>query len=159
MGSIIHIKTNPSLSPKHIEFNKLVQSIEKLRAELANEEQKLEVFTDYYIKNILPVNDDHNRVKLDMVIALDELSENSRLPKSVIDELEIIIPEILVEVFQSISPDEKTKAIYEKWTDLNYDEMVKSEKEEHLEKLSDFMSSMGIDLDVDDLDFDDPESE
>ena len=136
MGSIIHIKTNPSLSPKHIEFNKLVQSIEKLRAELANEEQKLEVFTDYYIKNILPVNDDHNRVKL-----------------------EIIIPEILVEVFQSISPDEKTKAIYEKWTDLNYDEMVKSEKEEHLEKLSDFMSSMGIDLDVDDLDFDDPESE
>lgn len=55
MNSVIHIKTNPSLSPKHIEFNKLVHSIEKLRMELTNEEKKLEIFSDYYIKNIIPV--------------------------------------------------------------------------------------------------------
>ena len=45
MDSIIHIKTNPKLSPKHIEFNKWVQSIEKLRVELQREEKKLELFS------------------------------------------------------------------------------------------------------------------
>ncbi len=159
MSSVIHIKTNPSLSPKHIEFNKLVKDIEKLRKELSHEEEKLTLFSDYYVKHILPIKEVFCKTKLEMAITLDELSENSKLPMTVISELEIIIPEILTEVFQNFSPDESAKAIYKKWTALNYDEILKIEKEKHLEELSDFMKSMGIDLDFDkDFDLDDPES-
>ncbi|HMR86736.1 MAG TPA: hypothetical protein PKD51_01210 [Saprospiraceae bacterium] len=158
MNSVIHIKTNPSLSPKHIEFNKLVKSIEKLRTELTNEEKKLEIFSDYYIKNIIPIKEDHCKVQLEMAILLDELSEGSKLPKNTINELESIIPELLSDSFQHLPPDEKAKAVFEKWTAANYDDIVKEAKEEQLDEMTEFMKSMGIDLDFTDLDMDDPES-
>jgi hypothetical protein len=156
--SIIHIKTNPNLSPKHIEFNKLVDTIEKLRSELSREEQKLEMFSEYHTKNIRPVLEANGKSKLEMAILLDELSEKSKFPKTIIDELEVIIPELMAEGFEFISPDDVSKAIYEKWTNVNYDEMVKEEKDEQLEELEDFMKSMGADVDFKDIDFDDPES-
>ena len=131
MNSVIHIKTNPSLSPKHIEFNKLVHSIEKLRMELTNEEKKLEIFSDYYIKNIIPVKAALCRSKLDMAIALDEMSEGDKLPKTTINELEVIIPELISDSFEQLTPDDITKAIFEKWTNANYDEEIKEAQEEH----------------------------
>ena len=158
MQSIVHIKTNPNLSPKHIEFNKLVITIEKLRTELNREEQKLEMLSQYHTKNILPVLEANARSKFEMAILLDELSEKSKFPKTIINELEVIIPELLDEGFEFISPDDVSKAIYEKWTNVNYNELVKEEKDEQLEELEDFMKSMGVDIDFKDIDFDDPES-
>jgi hypothetical protein len=158
MNSVIHIKTNPSLSPKHIEFNKLVHSIEKLRMELTNEEKKLEIFSDYYIKNIIPVKVALCRSKLDMAIALDEMSEGDKLPKTTINELEVIIPELISDSFEQLTPDDITKAIFEKWTNANYDEEIKEAQEEQLEDMFAFIKSMGIDMDFSDLDMDDPAS-
>jgi hypothetical protein len=158
MHSVIHIKTNPSLSPKHIEFNKLVHIIEKLRTELTNEEKKLEIFSDYYVKNILPVKVEHCKAQLDMAIVLDEMSEATKLPKTTINELEIIIPELMSDSFDQLPPDEKAKAIFQKWTNTNYDDIIKEVKEEQLDDMSEFMKSMGIDLDFSDLDMDDPAS-
>ena len=158
MHSVIHIKTNPSLSPRHIEFNKLVHTIEKLRTELTNEEKKLEIFSDYYVKNILPVKVEHCKAQLDMAIVLDEMSEASKLPKTTINELEIIIPELISDSFDHLPPDEKTKAIFQKWHHTSYDEIVQEVKEEQLDDMSEFMKSMGIDLDLNDLDMDDPAS-
>lgn len=158
MSSVIHIKTNPSLSPKHIEFNKLVQTIEKLRTELTNEEKKLEIFSDYYIKNIIPVKEEVSKTKLEMAIVLDDLSEASKLPKTTMDDLTIIIPELLSDSFVHLPPDEKVKSIFQKWYHTSYDEIIQEVKEEELEDMSEFMKSMGIDLDLNDFDMDDPAS-
>jgi hypothetical protein len=156
--SIIHIKTNPNLSPKHIEFNKLVVTIEKLRSELSREEQKLEMFSEYHTKNILPLLEENGKSKLEMALLLDELSEKGKFPKTIIDELEVIIPELMAEGFEFIPLDDVSKAIYQKWTNVSYDDLVKEEKEEQLEELEDFIKSMGADVDLKDIDFDDPES-
>jgi hypothetical protein len=158
MDSIIHIKTNPKLSPKHIEFNKWVQSIEKLRVELQREEKKLELFSEYYIKNILPVREAVCQTKLKMATTLDDMSEASKLPSATLNDLSLIIPELLSEAFELIIPDEDAKLIFEKWTFTNYDDIVNEVKEEQMEELSDYMRSMGIDFDTSDLDFDDPET-
>ncbi len=158
MSSIIHIKTNPNLSPKHIEFNRLVKDIEKLRIELSREEQKLEMFSEYYTKNIRPAEVALSKSKMEMAITLDDFAQSSKLPKTIIYELEIIIPELLNEGFEFISPDDATKRIYEKWTNVDLDEVIQEEKEEQLEELEYFMKSMGLDFNVEDIDFDDPES-
>ena len=158
MSSIIHIKTNPNLSPKHIEFNRLVKDIEKLRIELSREEQKLEMFSEYYTKNIRPAEVALSKSKMEMAITLDDFAQSSKLPKTIINELEIIIPELLNEGFEFISPDDVTKRIYEKWTNVDLDEVIQEEKEEQLEELEYFMKSMGLDFNVEDIDFDDPES-
>ena len=158
MSNLIHIKSNSKLSPKHIEFNKLVQTIEKLRDELSREEQKLEIFSEYYVKNILPLMETNAITAMDLALVLDEVATQIKLPKAVITDMEIIIPELINKYFEYKAPDEKAKALFEKWADVDYDEMVQEEKEEQLEELSDFMQSMGIDIDLGDLDFDDPES-
>lgn len=158
MSSIIHIKTNPNLSPKHIEFNRLVKDIEKLRIELSREEQKLEMFSEYYTKNIRPAEVALSKSKMEMAITLDDFAQSSKLPKTIIYELEIIIPELLNEGFEFISPDDATKRIYEKWTNVDLDEVIQEEKEEQLEELEYFMKSMGLDFNVKDIDFDDPQS-
>jgi len=156
--SIIHIKTNPNLSPKHIEFNKLVKDIEKLRIELSREEQKLEMFSEYHTKNIRPAEVVLSKSKLDMAVTLDDFAQSSKLPKTIINELEVIIPELLNESFEFIPPDDVSKRIYEKWTNVDLDEIIQEEKEEQLEEMEDFMKSMGIDIDIKDIDFDNPES-
>lgn len=156
MSSVIYIKTNPNLSPKHIEFNKLVQSIEKLRTELSKEEQKLEKYSEYYIQNIIPIRLAKCKAQLEMAIALDEMSEAGKLPMTTLDELEIIIPELLSDSFEHLLPDEKAKVIYKKWTDTNYDDVIKEAKEEEMEDMTDFIKSMGIDFDISDVDMDDP---
>jgi len=156
--SIIHIKTNPNLSPKHIEFNKLVKDIEKLRIELSREEQKLEMFSEYHTKNIRPVEVALCKRKLEMAVTLDDFALSSKLPKTLYNELEVIIPELLNESFEFIPPDDVSKRIYEKWTNVDLDEIIQEEKEEQLEEMEDFMKSMGIDFDIKDIDFDDPES-
>lgn len=158
MHSIIHIKTNPNLSPKHIEFNKLVKDIEKLRIELSREEQKLEMFSEYHTKNIRPVEVALCKRKLEMAVTLDDFALSSKLPKTLYNELEVIIPELLNESFEFIPPDDVSKRIYEKWTNVDLDEIIQEEKEEQLEEMEDFMKSMGIDFDIKDIDFDDPES-
>lgn len=158
MHSLIYIKTNPKLSPKHLEFNKLVQIIEKLGVELNREEQKLEMFSDYYIKNIIPVQEAHSKVKIEMAIALDDMSEADKLPKTTLNELEVIIPELLSDSFEYLQPDDITKAIFEKWTDSNYDDIINEVKEEQLDEMAEFMKSMGLDIDLSDLDMDDPAS-
>lgn len=158
MSSVIHIKTHPSLSTKNSEFTKLIQIIEKLKTELKQEEQKLEIFLDYHIKSILPIKKEKCKIKLELVYLLDEFSENSPLPKTVINQLGLIIPEMLAEIFTDSSPDNKTKAIYEKWTSINYDQMQREEKKGQMEKFSDFMRLMGIELHIADLDLDDPGS-
>ena len=95
---------------------------------------------------------------MDLALVLDEVATQIKLPKTVITDMEIIIPELINKYFEYKAPDEKAKALFEKWADVEYDEMVREEKEEQLEELSDFMQSMGIDIDLGDLDFDDPES-
>jgi hypothetical protein len=64
----------------------------------------------------------------------------------------------LNESFEFIPPDDVSKRIYEKWTNVDLDEIIQEEKEEQLEEMEDFMKSMGIDFDIKDIDFDDPES-
>lgn len=157
MSSVIHIKTNPNLSPKHIEFNKLVQSIDKLRSELEREEKKLEIYSEYYIQNIIPVKEMVCHSKIEMATVLDKLSEESKLPNNTLDDLTLIIPDLLSEGFEMVAPDDTTKAIFEKWTDADYDDLVQDAKEEKLEELSDYMKYMGVDLDLSDLDLDDPD--
>ncbi len=156
--SLIYIKTNPKLSPKHIEFNQLVQSIDKLRNELDHEEKKLELFSDYYLKNIHPLKELVCKSKLEMVILLDEISEESRLPNATIFVLEIIIPELLSEVFEHLPPDDRGKMIFEKWSQANYDDIAKEARDENMEELSDYLKAMGVDFDTSDLDFDDPDA-
>lgn len=158
MNSVIHLKTNPSLSPKHVEFNKLMQSIEKLRTELINEEKKLQIFSDYYIEKIIPTKEVLGKTKLAIVIVLDEMSESDQLPKTTLKELEVIITELLSDSLEHITPDEHTKDIFEKWTSSNYDEMIREAKEDQLEDISDFIKSMGIDLDFSDININDPAS-
>jgi hypothetical protein len=123
-----------------------------------HEEKKLEMFSDYYIKNIIPVKETKCKVQLEMAIVLDDMSEAGKLPKTTINELEIIIPELMSDSFEHLPPDEKAKTIFEKWTDTNYDEVIKEVEEDEIEKMAEFMKSMGLDIDLSDMDMDDPAS-
>ncbi len=159
MSSVIFLQTNPDLSPKHIQFNKLVSSIAKLREELDAEEKRLELFSDFHIKNIRTLEVDQAQLQVEMAHKLDDFSVSSTLPKNVVDDLEILIPALLAKSFEFVKPDDKSKAIYQKWTELDLDDLRKAEKDENRKELVDYLRSMGVDINLDDIDFDDPASE
>ena len=105
-------------------------------------------------KELLPTKIKNKINKLKKVLCIENSDKSYRY---VIIE-KIYKKELINKYFEYKAPDEKAKALFEKWADVEYDEMVREEKEEQLEELSDFMQSMGIDIDLGDLDFDDPES-
>lgn len=156
MESLIYIKTDHNLSPKHIAFNKLISTIEKLRAEIGQDEQKLQTFNDYFTENIFPLDQKLRENKVQMVIALDNFSEKGKLPKSTLDDISIIIINLLHDLIATSDIDDQLIAIFNKWSDESYQELLDAEKEDAKDELRFFFDSMGVDMDLSDIDLDDP---
>jgi hypothetical protein len=159
MNSIIHLHTNPDLSPKHIEFNRLVASIAKLRAELVAEQEKLEVFSEFYNTKIKVLLVDYAQINIELAKKFDDFASEGTLPKTIERDLEYLVTGLLSEAFVFIFPDDGLKKIYSRWSGYSFDEALKEQQEEQIEDLEDYLRAMGVDIDFDDIDFGDPDSD
>jgi hypothetical protein len=84
-------------------------------------------------------------------------ASESNLPDTTMEDVEVIICSLLETAFEFCITDKGTKDIYDSWEDMNYYEIVEKKQRDHKLTMLELLKSMNID--IDDLDINDPESE
>lgn len=154
--SSVNISTHanqPDLSKTQQIFNQLIRQIEQGRAALNEWEALRGTYQQKFRQQLLPLLKDAEDLHVKIVYALDEASAKSGFSK----RERIDIANLLTEMAHgllAIRDDEGLKAIFNKYSDISYDDI---EAESRAEAKSLWKDMFGMDLD-DNVDLRSPES-
>ena len=153
----IVLKVNKALSKNQQTFNNLTKRIEKLETDIITENSKLLKMLTLYGKEIYPIHKNVAEARIQLAIVLDKATEGIKFSKKQIEFIQGAIIGILNDAFGEIEPTPEQKSLFDKWSEVSYDEELDEQKSEFNNIFSDLMSDMyGINVDMNDFE-DNPE--
>jgi hypothetical protein len=146
------------LSKEQVKFNKLNVNIDKLEKELSEKEVFLDKILNIYIKDIDPIIEKEARFKIKVAFELENLSFMPKLSKKTKEKITDIIIVLMEKAFDVVMPDEKEKALYDRHNPISFNDEIKVQTD-HFRSKMEFMFSeaFGMDIDLSDVDINDPE--
>ena len=152
-------KKKGDLSKEQLAFNRLTKRIQKLESSIETESVKMNRLVIFYDKEVLPNKIKLAEVQLDLAFALDESTNKHRLSKSITEKVKETIVYLCEEAFEFILVTPDTEALYDRWSDISFQEDLEQQKRDRNQMFSDFFGSKLSDkMNMDDLDLDDAES-
>ena len=152
-------KNKGDLSKEQLAFNRLTKRIQKLESSIESESVKLDGLVIFYDKEVLPNKIKLAEVQLDLAFALDESTNKHRLSKSITEKVKDTIVYLCEEAFEFILVTPESEALYDRWSEISFQEDLEQQKRDRNQMFSDFFGSKLSDkMNMDDLDLDDPES-
>ncbi len=148
----INTKAKSNLSKNQIQFNDLTHKIEFLENKIKTENEKLNNLLSVFYKKVLPLESEFAISRFKIAIALDAGTMENKFSKKQIENIRIVIISICDLLFQSVEPTEEQKALYNRWSDISYDEEIELRDQEQTDFFKDFFSSV-LDEDFDINDF------
>ena len=141
------------LSKNQQNFNKLIKKIEALEKEITDTKKLAFELTIAYSKEITPVEKTLGKAYFEFATLLDSYVQNIKLTKRQNDDFENHIMDLFNIALTYTEPDEQEEALYNKYGNVSYKEMLEVEKLDLFEQFRDFMEDeMGVD--VGEMDFD-----
>jgi hypothetical protein len=141
------------LSKNQQNFNKLIKKIETLEKQIADTKKLAFELTIAYSKEISPVEKTLGKAYFEFAILLDSYVQDMKLTKNQNIDFENHIMNLLNTALTYIEPNEQEEALYNKYGNVSYKEMLEIEKLDLFEQFRDFMDDeMGVD--VGEMDFD-----
>lgn len=158
---VIHIKAVPAqaaLSPAQKKFNNLIKKIDAQKQLLAEWQEMFERCQRDAVEKLAPLKQSMKEQQTAMVQLLDRQFTSNKFTRTQQEKLTHIIVEFCEELLCS-DDNAELKAMYNKYTQSDYD----SEVEEEQDVTTEFMKSMfekefGIALDDDDIDLENPQA-
>lgn len=158
---VIHIKAVPAqaaLSPAQKKFNNLIKKIDAQKQLLAEWQEMFERCQRDAVEKLAPLKQCMKEQQTAMVQLLDRQFTSNKFTRTQQEKLTHIIVEFCEELLCS-DDNAELKAMYNKYTQSDYD----SEVEEEQDVTTEFMKSMfekefGIALDDDDIDLENPQA-
>jgi len=158
-NNIVHIKTSPAqppLSAAQNKFNSLVKKIEAQKKSLSEWQAALEYCQTEAVKKLHPLNQTFTEHQTAMVHLLDQQLMKHKFSRLQLDKLIFMIVQTCGQLLEK-NDDDEIKIIYNKYTNLDYDE----EKEDAEFLATESMKSMleqefGISLGDEDIDLENP---
>lgn len=134
-------------------FNKLTKSIVKLEAKIVDENDKLLRLLELYANKVRPLLSDNANLKLKLAISLADTNDRIKYTKKQKENIKDIIIDLCNDAFSDIEPNEEQEAFYDKWSQISYQDELKSQTEREKELLAHTINStFGIDLNMDEFD-------
>lgn len=153
-------KDEQVLTKTQIDFNKIIVRVEKLENDLIKRENKLNNILQYYNENAFPLDVEFINLYSEFSFALDEVSKKHKFPRSVKNLISEIIIASLREVFTEQPPTKEQEELYNAWSETTFQEEVEEQKNIAKSMFSEFMGfDSDFDIDLENLDLDDPENE
>jgi hypothetical protein len=143
------------LSKKQTEFNRLVKKLEKARAKLHQKTEKLNEGLKYFGTHIHPLEQKLTGLRITCVKTLYTFyKEPKLLSKSNKKLLKEMIGGSLNNIFSLLpgKPDKELKDIFTDVTGISYDQMEKERFEEMKWEMEELFETMGVNINLDDLD-------
>lgn len=163
-SKVVRIQTSQQtrLTPAQKKFNSLIQKIDAQKKVLVQWQEVIPKYQQEVAGKLMPLRAEFADYKIKMVTLLDTLFLNQKFTKLQQKKMTHLIVEICGELISSESSSqhnlEDLKAIYARYSGLNYDDAIEDEREMANDLMrSIFEEGLGIDLGDETFDFDDPE--
>lgn len=137
-----------SLSKAQQRFNRQIRQIEKLRDQLRSWESIASSYQDRYVRELLPLIEASVDLQVRLVHALHAGIDEKGLSRTERSRLAGVIQDLAEEILAE-RDDEAIKAIFNAYSDIDYDSQEAAERDE----VKSFLEDM-FDLDLGDEDFD-----
>jgi hypothetical protein len=159
MQTGITISTNGSkkLTKNQERFNKLTDRIEKLEKDIVLKEQMLHKILDHFTKNIDPLLEKEAKNKIQLAFLVEEKMLSAKLSKKAQAQAQEIILYLLNEAFVHVIANEEEIALYNRFSDLSYDDEKEMEMAFMKAEMEAMFSQQGIDIDLTDIDIENEE--
>lgn len=156
---IVDSKHGAELSKSQKRFNRLTKQLENLNSNMQQERTKLDDFVKLYSKNIPAYQERLGQMQITAAKMLSEAVDKYKFTNSQIDAIAGVIEMMFDQAFTYVEPDEETKAVYNMWSEEEYDDCVEAQSEDMKSMLEDMLrEQMGVDMDFSDLDLNSPEA-
>lgn len=145
--TVLPVNEQVKLSKEQQTFNRLIRQIEKKRGRLADWESAIPLFQHKYSSELLPLVDNLADMQTRLVHCLDRASEKKGLTKNE----RIVLTNLILEISRQLlanRDDAKLKAIYNRHSNSDYDNVAAESIESMKSMLSDVF---GVDLGSADL--------
>jgi len=145
-------KNNKFLTKSQQKFNQLTQRVEKLEKEIIADTEKLNRLLEFHAKEIRPAQKKTAFERLNLAMALDKAANKIKFSKNQKEEIGEIICEQCDEAFAVIVPDDEQKALFDRWSEISFDEEMDSQKNQLIEDMEAFLKEgLGLDIDLNDI--------
>ena len=156
---IVDSKGGAELSKSQKRFNRLTTQLENLNSKMQEERTKLDEFLKLYSKKIPTYQDRLGKAQIASAKMLSDAIDKYKFTKNEMEDIAGAIEMMLEQAFIYVEPDDETKAVYNMWAEVDYDECVESQSEDMKSELEDMLwEQMGFDMDLSDLDMNSPEA-
>lgn len=146
-------KGNKVLSKNQQTFNNLTKRIEKLESDIVAENEKLLKMVTFHGKEINPIQKKVADARIQLAIILDKATECNKFSKKQTDNIQGAITGLFEDAFVDIEPTPEQQSIFDKWSEVSYQEEIDEQKSEFKNMFSDMMSDMfGINVDMNEFD-------
>jgi hypothetical protein len=155
----ISAKQKHKLSKEQLAFNRLISRIQNLENSIHSDKEKADLLFAYFEKEVRPQIVLLAEKQIQFAFALSELSNRVQLSKKVLDQLTEMIIYFCDEAFEFLTVTPEMEKLYDEWSEIPYQEELRYQKEEAKGEFEQFFKEMfGKNIDLDDVDLDDPES-
>jgi len=156
---VIVPKENRPLSKEQDRFNKITARIKKLEEKLITKEKSYERLLSYYSEKVDPLILEEAKQKIKAAFMLDSKISALKKPAKYLQEKTYdLISKLLDDGFTHIEPNKEEEELYNRYSDISYQEEKAMQMEELKQHASSMFSEMfGMDVDLEDLDLDDQE--
>ena len=159
MQTGITISTNGSkkLTKAQDRFNKLTDRIEKLEKDIVLKEEMLHKILDHFTKNIDPLLENEAKNKIQLAFLVEEKMLSAKLSKKAQAQAQEVILYLLNEAFVHIIANEDEIALYNRFSDLSYDDEKEMEMAFMKAEIDAMFTQQGIDIDLKNINFENEE--
>ena len=148
---------NNKLTKAQDRFNKITARIEKLEKDIVKKEKTLQTILDHFSKNIEPLIESDAKNKIQLAFLVEEKMLSEKLSKKEKVQAEELIIHLLNEAFTEVIANEEEISLYNRYTDLSYEDEKELELIFMKEEMKAMFTQQGIDIDLTDIDIENEE--
>lgn len=130
------------------EFNRLTKKIESAEKEIKELRAAGTTFSQRAQQEMTPLLDQMTELQTQLVRIYDRAYDQKDFKKTEKKKLAHLIETLALEVLER-NEDDEIKAIYDKYSEMGYDDEVKQAQEEEVDALKSMLNQFGIEVDID----------
>jgi hypothetical protein len=148
------------LTKEQESFNKLTKKIQKLQLNIKQQNEEMESMLAFYAAEVYPLEQQilsHRKAIAPLLFGF--LDKSKAISKSEHKTLRQLLSNVLDTIFSELreEPDANLKEIFQYLHEVSYDQAAAEDFEESKAEMKDFFASMGMKVNLDDLNQDDGE--
>lgn len=141
------------LSKEEKQFNRLTKQIAELQRRIGERTAELDNLLEIYHARLHPLRKTSAELDLELARIIGTAARTMRFGKNQVERVRYFILDLFENAFMHIEPDPDTKAVYDAWSEVSYEDEIKESLDAMKASLArEAKETFGVDLDLSGID-------